>query len=349
MARLSDGQIAQLVHRLNQEAQAPPGARDGGDELIRAKLAALAGRGDLGPLLAQRLASYLHRPVRATSAGAVPVLVDPITYAARCESTVWVAIDNVLVASFADAMIGGDGDPAKIGLGRKAARVATGAAAQMIAALSTAAGLAEPSNIDDEAAAPTLGAPLGGGSLSLDGGEHAWLFGKRVSSGSSLSQTRVSPDRASLAGALEAARASLARGLRAHVAFGPAQRQRQLRPSIPPGWIRMGLPAAAGIAVVAIDEQTASAMLSAIAGGGAPLELGALARSGAETVAKDALHAFLGALEGTAEQTRHAVRLTDAAILAATPHEAIEHEIDVGGRSGRFRWLAPSDLVTSGT
>lgn len=349
MARLSDGQVAGLIDRLTHELSVPQAAGDDGDELIRGKLVALSGTGDLGPLLAQKLASYLNRPVRCTSAAAAPVLIDRITYAARDESGVWVAIDNVLAASFADAMIGGDGDPARVGLGHKASRVATGAAAQMIAALSLAAGLTEPSEIEDDPAALTLGTPLGGGSLSLDSGEHAWLFGKRVSLRESLPQSRVSPNRVSLAGALEEARAALARGLRTRVAFGPAQRERQIRPSIPPGWIRMGLPASAGIAVVAIDEQTASVMLAALAGGGLPPELGALARSGAETIATDALHAFLGALEGTTEQTRHAVRLTDAAILAATPHEAIEHEINIDGRSGKFRWLAPTDLVASGT
>jgi hypothetical protein len=359
MARLSDADASRLVERLTEASVVAPRETEGDDEPLRHALGALAASGDLGPLLGHRLAAYLHRPVRCTSGVASETQASRTTYAASAQPGVWISIDTMLAAAIADAMIGGDGDPARTGVSRRVTRVAANAAAEMLAALSEALGVKTSLGVEQEPDRATLGPALGGGSMIVGSQEFGWFAGLRrapkaqaidpqmTARRTEREQETAAPvaRRGSLAVALEAARAACEHALRTHVAFGDLRARRETPANLPFACINLGMPVPAGTVVLSIDRRTTSLVLAASTRTDAREdELGALARAGVETIATNVLYAFVDALTGSDANLRHALALTDAAILAAAPHDAIEHEVTIGRDRGTFRWLVPSDL-----
>src|ERR1700724_1917621 len=124
MARLSDHDVTSLIERLsgdNAHLERPsllnPLSRPNADDRslkmqeTRTRLRALSSDGSLGPLLTQRLALYLGKPVRCTSGDAAGLPGDGPLYVAIADGAqLWVQLDALLASALADAMIGGDGD-----------------------------------------------------------------------------------------------------------------------------------------------------------------------------------------------------------------------------------------------
>jgi len=362
MARLSEGRVAALLERLTQEERPQVSARTADDERHRRDLSAIATRGDLGPLLAQRLAAYLHRPVGCVSAATAKTMTNPATYAEMGDSGFWIAFDALLAAAIADAMIGGEGDPARLGVGSKAMGLATSAAAQLLEAIAGVLETPAPKRVQHTASESGLGAPLGGGVLSLGSREYAFAIGKKPAQAQHQTQApaqvrktrpalpqerELGSSPGSLGAAFDAARACGERLLGAAFAFGEPHRRRALSAQLPTGWVRMGLAARSGTVILSVDETTGAHLLRPLVGevsaqfeGRAPL-----AQAGVETIVTQLLRAFIATLEGNDEGERRVLALTGDAMLAATPHEAIDHAVEIAGRTGRFIWLVPSALV----
>lgn len=362
MARLNDAQVEGLLERLAVPggAAVPDLARD--LEQARRKLSQLSASGALGPLITQQLATYLNRPVRCASSDVVELASERTTYCGRSLGVeFWFAMDSLLAACLADAMIGGEGDPSRVGLGSKAMRVAAGAASQVFAVMAEPLDLVAPTTVE-LVSSFKQNAPLGGGTLAVGAHSYHWQIGLNATDAHQaapdifghLSQASVPVGEAprstqtasvDLEASLENARAALERTLRKIVMFDPPHIQQLSAPAMPQGWLRLGVPNQAGGAVILVaDEPSGAALLNALLGSKVVDEHnpGVLAQTGAEALLLDMLQAFIVSLPFASEENQRAMRLTDDAILASLPHHALEHGFAVEGMTGRLRWLVPS-------
>lgn len=269
----------------------------------------------------------------------------------------WLAMDSLLGAALGEAMIGGEGDPSRIGLGSKAMRLAAGAVANIFAVVAEALDLAPPA-IVEHVSSQKHNEPSGGGELAVGLSQsYHWQLGLAVAQANPpaqrVSQVAKSVSQASEAGfdaSLESARAALERIVRKTVAFGPAAVQRLASPAMPQGWLRLGMPTRGrGAVILTADAPSATALLSALLGQNVAERKnpGVLAQTGAETIMLNILQAFVASLPYPPEEERRAMRLTDDAILPSLPHHAIEHDFRIQGWRGRLGWLVPSQQLAA--
>ncbi len=355
MARLNDAQVEGLLARLEKPSARAVHERVPHLEAHR-KLSQACANGVLGPIIAQQLAAYLHRPVRCASSGAVELASERTVYSGRSQGVeFWVAMDSLLAASIADAMIGGEGDPTRVGLGSRVMRVAAGAIGKVFAAVAEALDLPPPAAAE-HVTSFKQDTPLGGGTLAIGPQSYHWQIGlTEADTHRAVPPARVAAPapRVHVAAdefeaSLENARAALERAVRRTVTFAPAKIRQLTSPAMPQGWLRLGVPNRAGGAVIlAADEPSGAALLNALLGTNVVDEKnpGVLAQTGAETLLLDLLHAFTASLLSPGEETQRAMRLTDDAILASLPHHAIEHDFSIEGRVGRLHWLVPSQRL----
>lgn len=366
MARLNDAQVGGLLERLAKPGAVVAAPRPTPQlEQARSKLSQLSASGSLGPMITQQLVAYLNQPVRCASSDIAELASERTMYRGRAQGIeYWFAMDSLLAACLADAMIGGEGDPRRVGLGSKAMRVAAGAVGKVFAVVAEALDLASPT-ATEHVSFFKRNAPLGGGTLAVGPHSYHWQIDLAETDTHRASpppqQVPTHAKEASVpAGAaalpkesagmgfeasLENARATLERAVRKTVTFDPPNIRQLTSPAMPEGWLRLGVPNRAGGAVIlAADEPSGAAMLNALLGTNVVEEehLGVLAQTGTETLLLDMLHAFMASLPYPTEETQRAMRLTDDAIPASLPHHAIEHSFLIEGRTGRLRWLVPS-------
>lgn len=378
MARLSDADVDHLIASLGGALPASPEARaahpsSGSANPAQAAVAIrrlheLSADGSLGPLLTQRLAAYLNRPLRCTSGDASPLSGEVASYAGSADGIrFWVRLESLLVSSIADAAIGGEGEAPKVGYGPKVARLATGAALQIMRVIAAALRLPEPSAAQLEREWHDELTAQAGGRLSLTTRDYGWQAGlvsieTAMSTSTQLPMTAESsgdstppaPARAArrvpdLETALEYARRRLEEMTHDQVTLGAVHRVAVAVPRVPPGWLRLSLRArAGGVIILAVDRETAATLVNCVlqadiisADGD-----GALMRSGAEVVVRNTLLAFAQELAEGIDEPHHMVPLGDEAILASFPHESIEHAFTCGSRSGVLRWLVPDGLLS---
>jgi hypothetical protein len=378
MARLSDADVDHLIASLGEPAAAStqaraaqptsPNATSGQTADAAQRLRQLSADGSLGPLLTQRLAVYLNRPLRCTSGDPTPLGGEIASYTASADGVrFWVRLESLLVSSVADAAIGGEGDAPKVGYGPKVARLATGAALEIIRVIASTLHLPEPPAAQLERELPCEPSAQAGGRLSLTTRDYGWQAGlvgivapMSVSTPTPLTAD-ISTDSASppparaarrapdLATALECARSRLEEMTHDRVTFGAAQRVPVAAPRLPPGWLRLSLRARAGGAIIlAVDRETAAALVNCVLQADIvnAERTGALMRSGAEVLVQNTLLCFAEALAEGIDDPHHMVPLTDEAILASFPHESIEHTFTCGARCGVLRWLVPDRLLS---
>jgi len=377
VARLTDRDVARLVERLATEQpfeRAPaigPARQENAmatNETASGRLRELSLEGSLGPLLTQRLASYLGKPVRCTSGGTARPSSDGPLYVARGDGvTLWLRMDTLLASALADAMIGGEGDAPKVGFGTKVARVAAGAAAEMMRAIAAALGLSQLSRVELDREPPGDLITCAGGGLLVATQEYAWEAGvsgvpartrpegRRWREGAPPSPPAPPAQRTTAAGeslgfdeALERARQQLEATLGAAVIFDSLSVSELQHPQLPQGWLRASLASRGGGAIVlAVDRQTAATLVNGalhadiVAAG----EGGMLIEVGSEVIVHAVLRAFGDALGSTPDELHHIVRLSDDAILADLAHRSVEHRVTCRGREGMMRWLVPQRMV----
>ncbi|HEV2878618.1 MAG TPA: hypothetical protein VGW96_03460, partial [Candidatus Eremiobacteraceae bacterium] len=320
--------------------------------------------GSLGPLITQRLAVYLGKPVRCTS-GDGPALSDdsPLYVAQGRDVRVWFRLDALLASAIADAMIGGEGNAPKVGYGSKVARVAAGAVTEMTRVVAAALQLPELSPAEHDQKAVTDLRAAAGGTLSVATHNYGWQAGISVAApatSETISVVSASPSAAPVAAhpvtsphspagievALERARERLEEMLGRPVAFESFQMETLVTPRVPQGWPRMSLTARGeGAVVLALSRQTEAALVRSALGADASVDAGGiLMDTGAEVILRGALFAFAAEIFGTSEELHNIVRLSDSAMLAELPHRSVEHRIACGKESGVLRWLVPEQI-----
>jgi hypothetical protein len=376
MARLSDADVDQLVASLSgsPEAQASASAHAGSDVArppfadtglvtTRAaqRLLELSADGSLGPLLTQKLAAYLNRPLRCTSGDGPELTGDSARYLAQADGIrYWVRLESLLASAIADATIGGEGEAPKVGYGPKVARLAAGAVLEIVRVIAAALGLPEPVAAELDREWPETPPVLAGGRLSVAAQDYVWQAGlvsmERPAPQNLSRRSELTPPRPSVAAkgndlevALECVRRQLEEMAREAVTFGAIQRVAMAAPRVPQAWLRMSLRARAGGAIVlAVDRETAASLVNCalradvVSANGS----GALMQAGAEVILRDALQALAGELSDGLDEPYHILPLSDEAILATLPHQSVEHGFTCGARSGVLRWLVPDRLLS---
>jgi hypothetical protein len=332
VARLNDSAVSALLERLAAGEPNPTQLAD--TEGARRKLNGLCAGEQLGSLITQRVAAYLQRPVRCITSQAPGILTSPAYYAARAAGlTLWFAADSKLVAALADATIGGEGNSGKPAIAGKVAGVASYSIQKVLATIAEQLQLELPPVTQAETAARA--GPAGGGKFFFGPHEYRWQVGIDASS-------RAKTHQSNLETALEQAREICVRLLRRDVAFANIHVERLASLPMPQAWLRLGVPIPGGTVVLAADRQVASLLLDCVAKRGkGELHDSELGRIGAETILTDVLLAFTSSLERIPARNLRAVSLTDEAILAASPHDALDHDVELGGASGRLSWLIP--------
>ena len=379
MARLTDNDVASLIERLSgyqapleQPTLARPALqsselnRPGKLEEVRARLQALAGEGSLGPLLTQRLAVYLGKPVRCTSGEVPDVSGDGPVYVAEADGVrLCVRLDALLASAIVDAMIGGDGDAPKVGYGSKVARTAAGGVTQIMRVMAQALQLPEPSPaVLDQQAVIELSGHVGG-ELSVamhDYGWQAWI-GEPIAASASGHIESAEPlvprppatkhhqvpalEGGSVEAALERARQGLEEMMGRGVAFEAIQTETLNTPRVPDGWLGMSVTSrGGGTIVLAVNRLTEFVLLKSTLGTDVTLEAGGiLVETGAEVILRGALAAFAVELAGAPDDIHHIIRLSDNAVLAELPHQSIVHRVVCGSHSGVLRWLVPEQML----
>ncbi len=378
MARLSDADVDHLIaaladERLSSLAPRPaqPSAANVNPDraaIATRRLHELSADGSLGPLLTQRLAAYLNRPLRCTSGNAAPLSGEVAAYGGSADGLrFWVRLESLLVSSIADAMIGGEGDAPKVGYGPKVARLAAGAALEIMRVIAAALRLPEPSAAHLEREGHDEPGAQAGGRLSLTARDYGWQAGlvrmeTPMSASRQIATAASPPDSMSppvargargrapdLDAALEHARRRMEEMTHDSVALGAVRRVAIAVPRVPPGWLRLSLRARAGGAIIlAVDRETAAMLVNCVlhADVMSADAAGALMRSGAEVVLRNTLLAFAQDLAEMIDEPHHMVPLGDEAILASFPHQSIEHSFTCGSRSGVLRWLVPDGLLS---
>ena len=326
MARLSDADVEHLVASLG--GALPASAQRGAAQPFHAnvtsaqtataieRLGELSADGSLGPLLTQRLALYLNRPLRCTSSDAAPLEGEAARYTGAVDGIrFWVRLESLLVSSIADATIGGEGDAPKVGYGPKVGRLATGAALEIMRVIAAAVRLPEPAAAQFEREWQDEPSAQAGGRLSFTTRDYGWQAGLvGIETAMSVSThapatgdvpadstsspharaARRAPD---LATALECARRRLEELSHERVTFGTAQRVSVAVPRVPRGWLRLSLRAhAGGDIILAVDRETAATLVNCALQADIvnAQGTGALMRSGAEVVLQNTLLAFAG-------------------------------------------------------
>jgi len=330
----------------------------------RARLLALSSDGSLGPLLTQRLALYLGKPVRCTSGDARELSDDDPLYIAQADGLqLWIQLDALLASALADAMIGGDGAAPKVGYGSKVARTAAGAVSEIARAIAEALQLPEPSRAVFEPG-PGIDSKAGaGGGLSVAMRDYNWQAGiietvlpqtsdhidtiEPLKAPPAAAPTKVlevqAPGAGRIEAALERARQGLEEMLGRGVAFETIQTETLTAPRVPLGWLGMSLtPRSGGTIVLAVNRETEVALVRSALAADVALEAGgALLETGAEVILRGALVAFAAELSGGLDEIHHIARLSDNAVLAELPHQSIVHRVVCDSHSGVFRWLIP--------
>jgi hypothetical protein len=294
---------------------------------------------------------------------------DDIYYTAQGDGVrYWVRIAPLFAGAIGDAMIGGEGNAAKVGFGSKVMLLAAGAITEFFRAIAAAVDLPQPgpAALDREPRRDL--APLASGSLFLGAQSSGWIAGVVEVRVTSTPQFRsVTPESSSpilsdapllgstgsngeIEDALESARRCLEQLVRQTVKFDEIKIERLASPRIPAGWVRMSLPIRSGAAaLLAVDRQSTAALLNCALG--ADLvnaeANGSLAQTGAEVILMNAIQAFVAGLPGPPDEPRHTARLTDEAILADLPHRSIEHRFTAGRHSGALHWLIPDTALQS--
>jgi hypothetical protein len=332
VARLDDSAVSELLERLAAGESAVTQLADA--EGVRHKLSGLCAGEQLGSLITQQVAAYLQRPVRCTTSQASEPLAAPTYYVGRSEGlTLWLAADSKLVCALADAMIGGDGDSGKPAVAGKVARVASYPIQKMLASIAEQLDLEAPASVQVDPAARK--SPSGGGKFFFGPHEYHWQVGIDASS-------RARKHQSHLEAALEDAREICARLLQREVAFANVQVERLASSAMPQAWLRLGVPVPGGTVVLAADREVVPLFLNCVVKCGKDqIRDSELGRIGAETILTDMLFAFISSLERVPARNLRAVGLSDDAILAASPHLAIVHDVELGSTSGRLRWLIP--------
>lgn len=385
VARLTQDDVSRLVAALGETT---PGRFSGQPETFpaaatrssativaaRQKLRDLGSSGELGPVLTQRLAAYLGKPIRCTCA-AITVGGSTVCFQAQAgDAIISVGIQTALASMLADAMLGGEGDPKSVGFNPRVIRLAASPALEMLRALAAAAGLPQPTSVEE--ASGISDEPVVSGSLALGTQEHAWEAGLAqktrkpdiVATQAPLAPAALSPPATAaelrigsplvahgqtstpsdLDRALENARRRLSELLGTDIAFERETVLSLERGEMPHGWMRLGLPSHQGGAIVlAVERQTAIALMR-MATRSASLETngsGLVSQTGVEIVLRDVLCALAAALGSAQEELHHVVRLSDEAIVADLAHVGVEHDVTSSGESGRMRWLVPAHLV----
>ncbi len=329
----------------------------------RQRLQSKSGDGSLGPLMTQKAAAYLGMPVRCETGEELHRSIDGPLYVSQTQGMrIWFWMDAMLASTLADAMIGGDGDPSRVGYGTTVAHLAQHVATVLIGTLATALELRDPGPAKLVTAPDKPLVASCAGSLSLAGRAYGWQSGVNELADERpvlTRETTIQPVKEQLppdvgtrevswyAGALERAERQLSEILRTPVRFNTVQAVTTDAPRMPQGWLRLSLGSRGGGAIVlSIDRQTAAALVSTVLGGDAivPESGGMLVEAGAEAVARAALHAFAAALTATPDELHNIERLGDDAMLAQSPHESIEHSAAFGPNSGVFRWLVPARM-----
>jgi hypothetical protein len=377
MARLSDHDVTSLIGRLRGE-QAPldraalgqrssrSNERDSSlkAQEARERLRVLSSDGSLGPLLTQRLAAYLGKPIRCTS-GDIPGLPGegPFYKAHANGVQLWVQLDTLLASALADAMIGGDGDAPKVGYGSKVARTAAGAVTEMLGVIAQALQLPEPTRAALEPGPHLESKATAGGGFSVAMRDYSWQAGILESA---LPQTAdyiepMEPLKApvpaapatvfgvqaaaagSIEAALERARQGLEEMLGRGVAFESVQTETLTAPRVPLGWLGISLTPRGGRTIVlAVNRATEVALVRSALAADLALEAGGvLMETGAEVILRGALVAFAAELSGGSDEIHHIVRLSDNAVLAELPHMSVVHRVVCDSHSGVLRWLVP--------
>ena len=379
MARLSDHDVTSLIDRLRgapapleRPASGRPSSPSNENENERSprtqearrRLHALSSDGSLGPLLTQRLAAYLGKPVRCTS-GDAPGLSDggPLYIAETNGVHLWVQLDALLASALADAMIGGDGDAPKVGYGSKVARTAAGAASEIARVVAQALQLPEPSHAALDPGPRVDSNAIAGGGLSVGMHDYNWQAGIVESALPQTSQhidviepwkipgaaipSKVLDAQATGAGsiesALERARQALEEMLGRGVDFESVQTETLTAPRVPLGWLGMSLTPRGGRTIVlAVNRLTEAALVKSALAADAAIETGGvLMETSAEVILRGALVAFAAELSGGVDEIHHIVRLSDNAVLVELPHQSIVHRIVCDSHSGVLRWLIP--------
>lgn len=356
VARLTESEVDVLLDQLDPGVHATQSA----DVVaLRRKLTALTESGSLAPLIAKALAGYVNRPIRSGTQDAATLGREHSAYVGERNGIAYrLTLDALLVSSLADAMIGGEGEAAKVGSGSKVALVASGAAKSLLGAIASALDVAPPLRVRFEGQVSPAGADAGG-SLGFGSQMFSWHLSLSVPAlAHAPSVERATPgappDRAKARGeldvpaALEEARVALEGGLRATVTF-EGQRIERLTTATPAGWLRLGILIRQGGAIVAsVDRPSAAALIDVALGNGAATgeNMAMLAETGVEVLVTGALRAFVAALPQGAAEAEHVMRLGDDAILAALPHHRIVTNFHAGKRTGRLIWLVPSSLLS---
>jgi len=367
MARLSDHDVTSLIDRLKgvpapqeRPASGRPSSpsnkieneRSPKTQEARTRLHALSSDGSLGPLLTQRLAAYLGKPVRCMS-GDAPGMSDggPLYIAETNGVHLWVQFDALLASALADAMIGGDGDAPKVGYGSKVARTAAGAANEIARVVAQALQLPEPSHAALEPIPRVDSNAIAGGELSVGMHDYNWQVGIIESALPQTSEharpSKVLDVQATGAGsiesALERARQALEEMLGRGVDFESVQTEMLMAPRVPLGWLGMSLTPRGGRTIVlAVNRTTEAALVKSALAADVAIETGGvLMETSAEVILRGALVAFAAELSGGVDEMHHIVRLSDNAVLVELPHQSIVHRIVCGSHSGVLRWLIP--------
>ncbi|MDQ2818473.1 MAG: hypothetical protein M3T49_09760 [Candidatus Eremiobacteraeota bacterium] len=377
MARLTDDDIARLVAALGQSQSSMSASSDprpathahapaqSADAARRALQDACA-QGRVDQSLSAALTDYLKRPVGCVCRLEAEAAVQAVwRYESRCGDLLWwLDVEPGLGAALADAAIGGNGDPAKLGAGRRVRALVEPIALRFLKCFAQSASVPVP---DAAAVLSSSGHQPreagAAGSCEIGSAQLRWRAGIEQVPG----RSRGSAERPDAAGASPDAAApaneSPAAVLAAAIAAGcarlgeltgrrvdPAGLTYELveSPALPPGVLRLALTAPGRAAVVvSADGEAVSALAGAALG--ASLASGACVGSvvvaGAETVLRSALTAFAERLPNFDANSPRIMRLEESAVPGQAPNYAVKAHLTIDDREVALHLLVPVSIA----
>jgi len=314
-----------------------------------------------GKALTQSLAAYLNRPVRAVAGGPSGVISGAWRYVAKSGPLQWwIEFEAPLAACLADAMLGGSGNSAKSGAGRRARMLVGKVADVFLAALSAAVSSPRP------LAAAWTDEPLHASGAQLAGRcavtteLFAWQAGvaplgmARDAAAPSrpapmrqeptVSQTGEEAAVAHIRDTIAAACAGLFEIMGCPVVIARPTVAEIEAPEVPEAAIRLALTTGGkGALVVCAQRDAVVAFATGVVGGQVPEanEIGGVVSAAAEAVLREIIQRIASRLGSIAGAPQRTVYIAGDAQLARTQHLSVAVTLHVAGSAANLRVLIP--------
>jgi hypothetical protein len=388
VAKLTDEDAARLVRSLEtaRRGEQPPPSHAPNRATGAAELARIASLfvdttacDALGRKLTIALAEYLNRPVRISVSGQPPLLEQPLAFAGASGAVEWrIEVEADLAASFADAMIGGDGS-APLRHGKRIRLLAAALATHLLRVVADEASVPVPRDVRPVESSANMESIVAGGLCAIATAQYGWRLGAVSvvgdadrsapsivgqpddSDGSRTPAALLSPaepvpnaddePRRAIEDALAALQSLVADLTHAPVTSPPPDVATEDGLAVAPladAALRLALTAGGSGALVAtLDRDAVAALVSAACGTVMPNadEAGDVVVALAEAIVREALEGAARQLPGIEREGHKIVWLAGDPLPARAPHHTVDVRVTVGGRQGIWRLLVPTWML----